>query len=98
MKTFMLVLLLSSLLIAPILASGADSRTAFNKSEMIQSLTLGVSSDNEGLRTSSAIVIKPVLDQSLIKPADISCSLCALLKMLDSGTTEKERIAAAVAI
>jgi len=98
MKSLMLILLLSSLLIAPILAAGADSKTETNQNAVIENLVHGINSDNIGVRTSSAVVIKQVIDNALVKPEDFSGSLVPLLKMLDSGTTEKERIAAAVAL
>lgn len=98
MKTLVSILLLSSLLIAPILAAGADLAKTTHKTAIVQSLNLGIKSDNEGLRTSSAVIIKQVIDNSLIRPAEFSSSLIPLLRMLENGKTEDERIAAAVAL
>jgi hypothetical protein len=98
MKTLVSILLLSSLMVAPLLAAGADLAKTTNKSAVVQSLNLGIKSDNEGLRTSAAVIIKQVIDNSLIKPADFSSSLIPLLRMLENGKTEDERIAAAVAL
>lgn len=98
MKTLMSILLLSSLMIAPILAAGADLNKSINKTGIVSSLNLGIKSDNDGLRTSSAIIIKQVLDNSLIRPEDFSSSLIPLLSMLQNGKTPDERIAAALAL
>ncbi len=98
MKTLASILLLSSLLIAPILAAGADLTPSTNKSEIVENLVAGINSDNEGLRTSSAVVITEVIDNSIASPEDFSPSLIPLLKMLNEGTTEMERIVAAVAL
>ncbi len=98
MKTLVLILLLSSLMFAPLLAAGADLTPSTSKSEIVENLLNGISSDNEGLRTSSAVVITEVIDNSIVSPEDFSASLKPLLKMLDNGSTEMERITAAVAL
>jgi hypothetical protein len=98
MKTLVLVLLLSSLMIAPILAGGADSRTELNRTAVIENLMRGINSENDGLRTGSAAIIKQVIDNNLVRPSDFSKSLIPLLKMLDNGTSEYERITAALAL
>ena len=98
MKTLVSILLLSSLMIAPLLAAGADLSTSTHKSAIVENLMSGIKSDNEGLRVSSAIVLTEVIDNALVKPDDFSATLVPLLKMLDYGTTDEERIAAAVAL
>ncbi len=98
MKTLVSILLLSSLMLAPLLAAGADLTPSTNKSAVVENLVAGISSDNEGLRISSAAVITEVIDNSIAEPEDFSVSLIPLLKMLDDGTTEMERISAAVAL
>lgn len=98
MKTLVSILLLSSLMFAPILAAGADLTASPNKSAIIENLTTGLKSDNEGLRVSSAVVMTEVIDNALAKPDDFSATLIPLLRMLDYGVTEEERIAAAVAL
>ncbi len=98
MKMLISILLLSSLIVAPLLAAGADLAKTTNKSAIVKSLNLGIKSENDGLRTSSAVVIKQVIDNSLVNPADFSSSLIPLLRMLENGRTEDERIAAAVAL
>ena len=98
MKTLVSILLLSSLMVAPILAAGADLHKSVNKVGIVNSLNLGIKSDNDGLRTSSAVIIKQVLDNSLVRPEDFSTSLIPLLRMLHNGKTVDERVAAALAL
>ncbi len=98
MKTLVSILLLSSLMFAPLLAAGADLKSTTNKSDIAENLEVGITSDNEGLRVSSAAVITEVIDNSIAEPEDFSVSLIPLLKMLDNGATEMERISAAVAL
>ncbi len=98
MKMLASILLLSSLMFAPLLAAGADLTTSTNKGEIAANLVAGITSDNEGLRVSSAVVITEVIDNSIASPEDFSASLIPLLKMLDNGSTEMERITAAVAL
>jgi len=98
MKTLVVILLLSSLMIAPILAGGADSRAELNQTAVIENLARGINSANDGLRISSAEIIKQVIDNNLIRPADFSASLIPLLKMLDNGNTDYERMTAALAL
>ncbi len=98
MKTLVSILLLSSLMIAPLLAAGAELTKSSNKSAIVENLMSGIESDNEGLRVSSAIVMTEVIENAIVKPDDFSATLIPLLKMLDYGNTDEERIAAAVAL
>ncbi len=98
MKTLVSILLLSSLMFAPLLAAGADLTPSTNKTEIVENLIAGINSPNEGLRTSSAVVITEVIEHAIASPGDFSASLIPLLTMLDNGQTEKERIVAAVAL
>jgi hypothetical protein len=98
MKTLVSILLLSSLVYAPLLVAGADLTASPNKSAVIENLASGIQSDNEGLRVSSAIVMTEVIENALVKPGDFSSTLIPLLRMLDYGATDEERIAAAVAL
>lgn len=98
MKTLLSIVLLSSLLIAPLLAAGADRAPSNDKSAIAENLINGINSNNEGLRTSSAMVMTEVIDNSIASPDDFSGSLIPLLQMLDNGSTEMERVVAAVAL
>ena len=98
MKTLVSILLLSYLMFAPILAAGADRVPSTSKSAIVENLIAGISSDNEGLKTSAAMVMTEVIDNAIASPDDFSPSLFPLLTMLDNGRTETERIVAAVAL
>lgn len=98
MKTLVLVLLLSSLMLVPIQAGGTHIKTELNKTAVVENLTCGINSENTGLRISSATIIKEVIDNNLVRPADFSITLIPLLKMLDNGNTEYERITAALTL
>jgi len=97
MKT-LLILLLSSLMFASILAAGAGSKTKLNKYAIIENLNRGLNSDNEGLRISSAGMIQEIIDNAIVNPDEFSTSLIPLLKMLDNGSTEYERLSAALTL
>lgn len=98
MKTLISILLLSSVVFAPILVAGTGSTTESQKTAIADNLIRGVNSENEGLRISSAIVIKQVIDNNIVHPDDFSSSLIPLLKMLDNGTTAAERMTAALTL
>lgn len=98
MKTLALILLISSLMVAPLLAAGAESAKTTHRSAIIGSLNMGVKSDNDGLRTSAAVVVKQLIDNSIIRADEFSSLMIPLLRMLENGKTEEERIAAAVAL
>jgi hypothetical protein len=97
MKAIVSVLLFSALVIVPIRAA-ADLSASPNKGAIIENLENGIQSDNEGLRVSSAVVMTEVIDNAIVKPEDFSPTLIPLLRMLDYGATDEERIAAAVAL
>lgn len=98
MKTLAMVLLLSSLLTAPLLAAGAESAKITKKAAIVQTLNMAILSENDGLRTSAAVVIKEVIDKSVVTADEVSSLMIPLLRMLENGKTEDERIAAAVAL
>jgi len=98
MKTLLMVLLLSSLLTAPLLAAGAESAKLTKKAAIVQTLNMAILSENDGLRTSAAVVVKQVIDNSIITVDEASSLMIPLLRMLENGKTEDERIAAAVAL
>ena len=98
MKTLISILLFSSLIFAPMLTAGSDPNSESHKTAIVENLTRGVNSDNEGLRISSALVIKQVIDNNIVHPDDFSSSLIPLLKMLDKGTTTAERMTAALTL
>ncbi len=98
MKTLVFVFLVSSLLFTPILTAGSGPKSPLNTTSIAENLTQGIESDNEGLRISSATMILEFIDNSIVKPDDFSKSLIPLLRMLDNGKTESERMTAALTL
>ncbi len=68
------------------------------KSLIVDNLTLGIKSENNGLHTSAALVIYELISESSLESDDASEAMIPLLKLLKNGQTEEERIAAAMAL
>jgi HEAT repeat protein len=68
------------------------------KSAIVDNLTVGIESPNTGLHTSSALVIYDLISESYLERSDASKAMIPLLKLLNEGKTDEERIAAAVAL
>ena len=68
------------------------------KSLIVDNLTLGIKSENNGLHTSAALVIYELISESYLESDDASEAMIPLLKLLKKGQTEEERIAAAMAL
>ncbi len=98
MKTLVFIFLVSSLLFAPFLTAGAGPKSQLNSTSIADNLTQGIQSDNEGLRISSATMILEFIDNSVVKADVFSKSLIPLLKMLDNGKTDSERMTAALTL
>jgi HEAT repeat protein len=85
-KTNSLMLLVLSLLLSSSMFAGTSTA---NDSKIEDNLLVGLQSDNLGLITSSAYMLGEY---------GTSKSVNSLLKVLKSGTSEEERISAAVAL
>lgn len=96
MKNIIAVLL--ALVIIPAFTLQAEQLPKEKKDAAVDNLTVGIESANEGLRTSSANVLTGLIDESYLESSDASKAMIPLLKMLDKGETDCERIAAAVAL
>jgi hypothetical protein len=96
MKT-LIAFLLAAVLI-PIASANAGDFPEKKKSAIVDNLTTGIVSDNCGLRTGSAYVLSDLISEEYLKSDDASKAMIPLLKMLENGKTEYERIAAAVAL
>lgn len=96
MKT--LIIMFIAIILVPSLSAQVTEIPAEKKSAVVDNLTEGIKSDNSGLQTSSALVMYDLINESYLKSSDASKAMIPLLKMLDNGKTEEERIAAAVAL
>lgn len=96
MKKMIAVLL--ALVIISAFSLRAEELPKEKKDAAVDNLTVGIESQNQGLRTSSATVLSGLIDESYLESSDASEAMIPLLKMLEKGETECERIAAAVAL
>jgi hypothetical protein len=71
----------------------ADKRSA-----IVDNLTVGIESENTGLHTSAALVVYDLINESYLESGDASKAMIPLLRLLNNGKTDEERIAAAVAL
>lgn len=72
--------------------------SADNKSVIVDNLTQGILTDNNGLKQSSAKVLYDLIDQGYLESGNGSKAMIPLLKLLKNGETDEVRIAAAVAL
>jgi hypothetical protein len=72
--------------------------SAEKKSAIVNNLVKAINSENVGLHTSGSIVLADLINESYLQKDDASSAMIPLLKLLRDGATEKERIAAAVAL
>jgi HEAT repeat protein len=96
MKT--LLSLFFSLLVVQTLSAQEPEFPENKKSLIVDNLTVGIKSENNGLHTSAALVIYELINESYLESGDASKAMIPLLKLLKNGETEEERIAAAMAL
>jgi hypothetical protein len=96
MKTLITVFL--TLLVVQSLSAQVPEFLAEKKSAIVDNLTVGIESQNTGLHTSSALVMYDLISESYLESSDASKAMIPLLKLLNEGKTDEERIAAAVAL
>lgn len=96
MKTLIIVLL--ALVILPVTTIRSAELPEKKKAVVVDNLTVGLVSDNCGLRTSSANVLSNLITDEYIDESDAYKAMIPLLVMLEKGETECERICAAVAL
>jgi HEAT repeat protein len=96
MKT--LITLLFALLVVQSFSAQVTEFSVEKKSIIVDNLTVGIESDNTGLHTSSALVMYDLINESYLESSDASEALVPLLKLLNNGKSNEERIAAAIAL
>ena len=96
MKT--LITLLFALLVVQSPSAQVTEFSVEKKSIIVDNLTVGIESDNTGLHTSSALIMYDLINESYLESSDASEALVPLLKLLNNGKSNEERIAAAVAL
>ncbi len=98
MKTLSAIFVILTLMLVPISIASGVERSEAERTQIADNLKAGLVSENEGLRLSSAQVLSSLIDTKVIKENDASGSLIPLVKMLNDGRTDEERIIAAVAL
>jgi len=96
MKTLFTVIL--TLLVVHTLSAQVPEFPGEKKSAIVDNLTVGIESQNTGLHTSAALVMFDLINESYLQSSDASKAMIPLLKLLNEGKTNEERIAAAVAL
>ena len=96
MKTLMIVFF--ALLAVQTLSAQVSGFPDEKKSAIVDNLTVGIKSEISGLQTSSALVLYDLINESYLESGDASKTLIPLLRLLNNGKTDEERIAAAVAL
>lgn len=96
MKTLFMLLML--MLPVSVIFSQSENLSSTQKSEIIDNLNVGINSDNNGLRTSSADVLSDLVNDKYLDKSDASKSMIPLLIMLENGKSDEERISAALAL
>jgi HEAT repeat protein len=96
MKTFITVFF--ALLVVQALSAQVPEFPENNKSVIVDNLIVGIKSENTGLRTSAALVMYTLINESYLESDDASEAMIPLLKLLKNGNTDEERIAAAIAL
>lgn len=96
MKT--LIIMLFAVLLFPTLSAQVNELPLEKKSAAVDNLTVGIISDNSGLKTSAALVLYSLIEESYLQSSDAPKAMIPLLIMLENGKTDEERIAAAVAL
>jgi len=96
MKT--LIIVLFALFAVQTLSAQVTEFPVEKKSAIVDNLTTAIVSENNGLHTSGALVLSDLINESYLESSDASKAMIPLLQLLNNGKTDKERIAAAVAL
>lgn len=98
MKKLSFAYLLFALVILLVISIKAESNSDVKKGNAIKNLSLGLSSENSGLRVSSALVLAQLIDTNFLNEDQTKTGVIPLMKMLNKGNSDEERIAAALAL
>ena len=96
MKSLMVVLFL--LLFLPASLAQELGFSPEKKSVVVNNLTIGIESANNGLKISSARVLYDLIDEGYMNGDDADKAMIPLLRLLENGKTDEVRIAAALAL
>jgi hypothetical protein len=98
MKKLSFAYLVLAIIVLLVTSIKAESISQTEKDNIVQNLSMGLISQNQGLRVSSALVLGRLIDLNYIKNEDAETTVLSLMEMLNKGDTEQERISAALAL
>ncbi len=98
MKNLLFAYLVLAISIIFVTTINAKEISQNKKDAIVKTLSMGISSENFGLKTSAALELGNLIDINLINKNDANQALIPLLKMLNNGQSEEERISAAITL
>lgn len=98
MKSLSIILVILLLLSSSTIFAKSSKTAELKREQIADNLKIGLESQNEGLRISSAYMLTDLMGKNVVEQSDASGSLIPLMKMLNNGQTEIERITAAMAL
>jgi HEAT repeat protein len=98
MKKLWAVYAFLAIVVLLVTSMNAETITEMKKDNAVKNLSVGLSSDNSGLRISSALVLSHLVDLKYLNGEKAETLLLPLMKMLSNGNSDEERIAAALAL
>ena len=102
MKKYVLSFVAITLLFASTTVfAGVNKRgveNTFDTDVVVDNLKVGLTSDNYGIRVSSAYVLGQLVSTNVINPDDASETIIPLMKIMNNEETDEARIVAALAL
>ena len=99
MKKISIAFLVLAIVVLLVTSINAESFSSAKKgNDIVENLENGLVSENSGLRVSSALVLGQLIDTKYIQRDNADKTLVSLMKMLDNGKSDEEKIAAALAL
>ena len=97
MKKYFLVPLVITLLLFSTTSLAGSNKTV-NKDIIVDNLKVGLTSDNYGLRVSSAYVLGQLVSDGIITSDEASKTIIPLMKIMNDEESDEARIVAALAL
>ena len=99
MKKISIAFLVLAIVVLLVTSINAETFSSSKKgNDIVENLENGLVSENSGLRVSSALVLGQLIDTKYIQRDNADKTLVSLMKMLDNGKSDEEKIAAALAL
>ncbi len=98
MKKLSIAYIIFAIVILLVISLKAENISGAKKENVIKNLSVGLSSENRGLRVSSALVLGQLFDAKYLNGENSNAVLFPLMTMLNKGNSDEERIAAALAL